>query len=174
MVAALGEALTGVVACAGLLAGVWFMARGSRASVGRSSASSSSGAASAPAAVAEQAEPAEPDASTATTFRHGTIRLAGEPGGGDVGAAEPAPRAAPALALEPAPAAAPETASASVVKPAPAPEPAPESDAPVAPTYVPPPIPPGPRTSFRQGRIRLGGLERGISRDAGDEPPGAA
>ena len=171
--AALGEALTGIVAGAGLLAGVWFMARGSRANDGVSSAASAS-----PEPVAEPAEPDEPAASPATTFRHGAIRLAGEPVAADVATApEPEPEAAP----EPAPEAAPtrEPAPGPGPGPAPAPpepepEPGPDPEAaPAAAAYVPPPMAPAPRTSFRQGRIRLGGLERGITRDPGG-PPGAA
>jgi hypothetical protein len=85
-------------------------------------------------------------------FRHGAIRLVGEP------AAEAAP--APALAAVPAPEPEPE--------PALEPEPAP-------PAYVPPPLPRAPRTSFRQGPIRLGGIEHGAgSRGSGDEPFDAA
>jgi hypothetical protein len=47
---------------------------------------------------------------------------------------------------------------------------------PAAPEPAPTPFPPAPRTSFRQGRIRLGGIERGAPPHApdDDEPPRAA
>ena len=156
VLAALGDALTAILGCAGLLAGVWFMARGSRAPVGLSIVSSAAPPAPAP-APAPGAEPPDPPA---TTFRHGAIRLVGEP----------APAPAPALTAvppepEPEPAPTPELAAVP-------PEPAPEPEPPV-PAYLPPPVPQAPRTSFRQGPIRLGGIEHGI-RGPGDEPPDAA
>jgi hypothetical protein len=185
VLAALGEALTAVVACAGLVAGVWLMARGSRANAGVPSVASHPD---------EKPEPAAPSGSPPTSFRHGTIRLAGEPAAEGVEAA-PGPAVAAAAVPEPeaAPGPAPEVARGWAPEadagPEPAPEPAltpeatptPEAvnepepeERPAPPAYVPPPMAPGPKTSFRQGRIRLGGLERGSSRDRGDEPPGAA
>jgi hypothetical protein len=200
VLAALGEALTAVVACAGLVAGVWFMARGPRANAGVPSVASHPD---------EMTEPAAPSGSPPTSFRHGTIRLAGEAGAEGVEAApgpavaapgpavETAPGSAVAAAagpeLEAAPGLAPEVARGSAPEADAAPEPAPEpaltpeatptleavnepepEERPAPPAYVPPPMAPAPKTSFRQGRIRLGGLERGSSRDRGDEPPGEA
>jgi hypothetical protein len=150
--AALGDALTAIVGCAGLLAGVWFMARGSHAGAGLSVAPSA--APPSPAAVPE-AEPDEtPDP---TPFRHGAIRLVDEP------APEPA-----LAAVEPEPEPAPPPAPAlAAVEPEPEPPEPPEP-----PAYLPPPLPPAPRTSFRQGQIRLGGIEHGaVSRRPGDELP---
>lgn len=129
VLAALGDALTAIVGCAGLLAGVWFMARGSRADAGPTVASDPPP----PPAVLAAAPEAEPPAPPPTTFRHGSIRLAGEPGTAPDAAAEPDP-----------------------------PQQAPR----------PPPVPLAPRSTFRQGRIRLGGLERGSG--PRDEPPDAA
>jgi hypothetical protein len=156
VLAALGDALTAILGCAGILAGVWFMARGSRAGAGLSIASSAPPPPPAP--VADPAEPPDPPATT--TFRHGAIRLVGEP------AAEGPP--APGLAAVPAPEPEPELAPEPEPELAPEPEPEPEP-------YVPPPVPRAPRTSFRQGPIRLGGIEHGArSRGPGDEPPDAA
>jgi DNA polymerase-3 subunit gamma/tau len=153
VLAALGDALTAILGCAGLLAGVWFMARGSRAGGGLSTAPS---AAPPTAAAVPAAEPAEtPDP---TAFRHGAIRLVGEP------APAPPPPASALAVVPPAPERAPE----------PEPEPEPEPPPP-PPAYLPPPIPRAPRTSFRQGPIRLGGIEHGrTTRGPGDDPPDAA
>jgi outer membrane biosynthesis protein TonB len=174
MLAALGDALTAILGCAGLLAGVWFMARGSRAGGGLSIAPS----ATPTAAAVPEAEPAE--APDPTAFRHGAIRLVGEP------ATAPAPPASASAAVPPAP---PASALAAVppapelaVEPEPEPEPEPEHEPepqpeppPPPPAYLPPPIPPAPRTSFRQGPIRLGGIEHGrTTRGPSDEPPDAA
>ena len=158
ILAALSDALTAIVGCAGLLAGVWLIARSSRAGAGVPAAPG--GAEPAPAAAADEADEADPDAAPATTFRHGAIRLVRE---------SARPDAAAASELQPAPASEPEPA------PEPEPEPVPEPE----PSFVPPPLPPAPRTSFRPARIRLGGLEHGGSSPGSvdeppDEPPDAA
>lgn len=165
VLAALGDALTAIVGCAGLLAGVWFMARGSHASAGLSIAPS----AAPPPVAAPAGETAEtPDP---TPFRHGAIRLVDEP------AAEPASKLA---VVEPEPELAPEQPEpepepASELAPEPEPESAPEPEPEPPPAYVPPPLPRAPRTSFRQGPIRLGGIEHGTApRRPDDEPPDAA
>jgi hypothetical protein len=147
VLAALGDALIAILGCAGLLAGVWFMARGSDAGVGLSVAPS------APPAPAPAPAPEPPDPPARTTFRHGPIRLVGE----SATAGPPAP--GPALA-----AVSPEPEPGLETEPEPAPSP---------PAHLPPPVPQAPRTSFRQGPIRLGGIEHGI-RGSGDEPPDAA
>jgi hypothetical protein len=158
VLAALGNVLTAIVGCAGLIAGVWFMARRSRADGSTAVAVDEAPLAAAPPPVADPDEPPDPPA---TTFRQGAIRLRSEPATEDAAAA-PAPEPVPAP--EPAPAA----------EPAPAPEPPPEPEAP-PPSAPPPPAPPQvPPTAFRQGRIRLGGLEHGgPSPPAADEPPDA-
>lgn len=152
VLAALGDALTAILGCAGLLAGVWFMARGSRSGGGLSIAPS---AAPPTAAAVPAAEPAEtPDP---TAFRHGAIRLVGEEP-----ATAPAPPASALAAVPPA------------LEPAVEPEPEPEPPPP-PPAYLPPPIPSAPRTSFRQGPIRLGGIEHGgATRGPSDDSPDAA
>jgi outer membrane biosynthesis protein TonB len=156
VLAALGNALTAIVACAGLAAGVWFMARGSRADAGAPVAGADEPPPAAPLPVADPEEPAGPPA---TTFRHGAIRLVGAPATED---AAPAPEPVPAPEPAPAP------------KSAPAPKPAPEPEASPPPAHAPPPPPQGPPTSFRQGRIRLGEVERGSSsHPTADEPPDA-
>jgi protein TonB len=157
ILAALSDALTAIVGCAGLLAGVWLIARSSRANAGVPAAPG--GAEPAPAAAADEADP---DTAPATTFRHGAIRLVGESARPDAGAASE---------LQPAPV--PEPEPAPEPEPEPVPEPEPE------PSFVPPPLPPAPRTSFRPARIRLGGLEHGGSSPGSvdeppDEPPDAA
>ena len=157
--AALGDVLTAVVGCTGLLAGVWFMARGSRADAGLTIVSSAASPSPAPSPVAE---PTEPPATT--TFRHGAIRLVGEP------AHKTAPVLAAVPAPEPVPEPEPEPAPEPESEPAPEPEPAPAPP----PGYLPP-VSRAPRTSFRQGPIRLGGIERGITTRGPDgEPPDAA
>jgi hypothetical protein len=162
VLAALGDALIAILGCAGLLAGVWFMARGSRAGSGLSTAPNAAPPTVAAAPVAPVAEPAA--TSDATAFRHGAIRLVEEP------ATAPAPPASasapaavpPALELAPAP----------ELEPEPEPEPEPP---PPPPAYVPPPVPRAPRTSFRQGPIRLGGIEQGMTtRGPSDDSPDAA
>jgi DNA polymerase-3 subunit gamma/tau len=165
VLAALGDALTAILGCAGLLAGVWFMARGSRAGGDLSIAPSAAPPTAAAVPVAEPADTPDP-----TAFRHGAIRLVGEP---PTAPAAPAPAVgavppAPALAVVPP---APELA----VEPEPVPEPEPEPPPPPPPAYLPPPIPRAPRTSFRQGPIRLGGIEHGrTTRGPSDDSPDAA
>jgi hypothetical protein len=162
VLAALGDALTAIVGCAGLLAGVWLIARSSRAGAGvPASGGESPEIAPVPGAYPTAADEPPPDEPPATTFRHGTIRLASAPARDDA-ASTSQPQAAPS----PRPAPAPEP------RPALAPAPAPESETEPEPPFVPPPLPAAPRTSFRQGPIRLGGLERGGgSRRTADEPP---
>jgi hypothetical protein len=148
VLATLGDALTAIVGCAGLLAGVWLIARTSSAGGGATPAPGAEPAQAAPAPAADEPAPHDPPA---TTFRHGAIRLAGDPAREDAPAA---PQSQRPLAAVPEPQA----------------EPAP---------FVPPPLPPAPRTPFRQGRIRLGGLERGDGSpgpagEPPDEPPDAA
>jgi hypothetical protein len=162
VLAALGNALTAIVGCAGLLAGVWFMARGSRPDAGTAVAVDEAPPAAVPPPAADPDEPPHPPA---TTFRQGSIRLRSEPATEE---AAPAPVPARDLAPEPEPAA----------EPAPAPEPPPEPEAPPeaeAPAEAAPPPrewPQVPPTSFRQGRISLGGLARGgPPGPPADEPP---
>jgi hypothetical protein len=166
VLAALGDALTAIVGCAGLLAGVWLIARSSRAGAGVPASGGEPAEIApgpGPGPAAAPADESAPDDSPATTFRHGPIRLASAAGRDD--AASPSEPRAPPVPW-PAPAPPPEPGPA--LAPAPAPEPQPEPE----PPFVPPPFPAAPRTPFRQGRIRLGGLERGgSSRGTADEPP---
>jgi hypothetical protein len=162
VLAALGDALIAIVGCAGLLAGVWLIARSSRAGAGvPASGAEPPEIAPVPGAGPAAADEPAPDDPPATTFRHGTIRLASAPARDDAAStseSQAAPSPWPALAPEP--------------RPALAPAPAPESETEPEPPFVPPPLPVAPRTSFRQGPIRLGGLERGGgSRRPADEPP---
>jgi outer membrane biosynthesis protein TonB len=159
VLAALGDALTAIVGSAGLLAGVWLIARSSRAHAGVPAASGGEEPQTPPAPVA--AGERDPDDLPATTFRHGTIRLVDESERQEAAVPQAAPSPVPEPAAEPEPV--PETE----------PEPEPE------PSFVPPPLPPAPRTSFRPGRIRLGGLEHGggsprPADERPDEPPDAA
>jgi hypothetical protein len=166
--AALGNALTAIAACAGLLAGVWFMARGSRRAndAGTAVAVDEAPPAAAPPPAADPDEPPHP---RATTFRQGAIRFRSEPATED---------AAPAPAPEPAPDPAPAPAAELELPAEPEPPAEPEAEAPAQPEAEapPPPAPPAPArpqvpsTSFRQGRIRLGGLQHGGPSPADDEP----
>jgi outer membrane biosynthesis protein TonB len=175
VLAALGDALTAIVGCAGLLAGVWLIARSSRADAGVTAVSAGEEPATppAPAAAGER----DPDDPPSTTFRHGTIRLVGDSERQEAAVPPAAPAAVPqaAPAPEPEPAAGPEPAPEPEPSAAPKPAPEPEPE----PSFVPPPLPPAPRTSFRPGRIRLGGLEHGggsprPADERPDEPPDAA
>ncbi|MEA2148802.1 MAG: hypothetical protein QOD69_632 [Solirubrobacteraceae bacterium] len=140
--ATLGDVPTGILAGAGILVGVWIMARGTRGGGGEAPVPAVAPPPSAPVAAAPPAPDDEVPAPT--TFRHGTIR---------VGASrDPAP-AAPDPEPEPEPAAAPD------------PDPDPDPPAASEPAPAPPPLPQVPPTGFRQGRIRMGGLERGGPRD---------
>jgi outer membrane biosynthesis protein TonB len=142
--ATIGDAPLAVIACAAIVLGVVIMARGRRgetfAPSGAAPQTPPAAAAAATPVVAAAAPPAVAEA-PATTFRHGAIKLADEPEPGPAPAAPPLPPAAPA-------------------QPEPAAEPEPPPAAP-----APPPPPQAPPTGFRQGRIRVGGLERGRRRD---------
>jgi hypothetical protein len=130
--ATLGDVPTAILAGAGLLLGVWIMARGTRGGVREAPVAV---AAAPPAPPAPAAPPVPDDDPPApTTFRHGTIRMGSSDDGAP--AASPAPEPEPEPELEPEPAAPP-----------------------------PPPLPQVPPTEFRQGRIRVGGIERGRRRD---------
>jgi DNA polymerase-3 subunit gamma/tau len=150
-IATLGDTPTGILACAGLLLGVLIMARGARGGARERPAPAApppadAPAAPAPAAAAVVPAPAEDVATAeppATTFRHGAIRFADAP--------EPGPEPAPEAAVAPQPPPPPE--------PEPEPEPAPEPE-PEPAALVPPPLPQTPPTTFRQGSIRVGGLDR--------------
>lgn len=126
--ATLGDVSIAILAGAGLVLGAWLMARGPRV---RARETVTPSAAQPPPAGAGNDDPVAPDEEPArpTTFRHGTIRLAPEPGPSQT-----------------------------------------EPEAPPPATF-----PQAPRTSFRQGRIRLGGIERGEPpREPDDDPPDAA
>jgi len=150
--ATVGDIAIAILAGAGLLLGVWFMARGSRAHARETYAPSA--AQPAPTGVSA-ADPATPTGAPAqpTTFRHGTIRLARAP--------EPDPTKPE---RDPEPEVPPPFPQAPPTKPDRDPEP-----------EAPPPFPQAPPTSFRQGRIRLGGIERGPPpRKPDEDPPDAA
>ncbi len=120
VIAALGNVPTAIIACVGLVLGVLMMARGARGGARETVAAQPTPAPVVmPIVPAVAVTPAEP----ATSFRHGTIKLADDAGPEPAAEAQMAPRAD-----EPAP-------------PAPAPQ--------------------VPKTTFRQGTIRVGGLERG-------------
>jgi hypothetical protein len=155
--AAVGDVPIAIVACAGLLVGVWAMVRGrgadAQAVVAPAAAAPPASAPPAPAPLDDPAAaPAAPDPPAATTFRQGAIRLGGD--------AAPAPE----VAAQPEPAAAAPEPDAQT--PPPQAAAAPEPDAPTPPPQpAAPPLPQAPPTDFRQGRIRVGGLERGKPRD---------
>jgi hypothetical protein len=159
--ATLGDVSIAILAGAGLLLGVWFMARGSRARAREEIARSDAQSSPAGVAAAEPVASPAPAPANPTTFRHGRIRLVSEPGlrlVSEPSSAKPEP--------ETPPAAPPPLLRLSE------PEPEPETP-PAAPS--PPPFPQAPRTSFRQGRIRLGGIERGPPpREPDEGPPDAA
>jgi hypothetical protein len=118
--ATIGDAPIAILACAGLLLGVWVMARGTRPEAGAAVASDPSPPAPGDAVAAAPADEAPP----APAVGHGPIRFVTQPGPDD--AVEPeSPREPP-----------------------------------------PPPLPEVPPTTFRQGGIRVGGLERGRRRDS--------
>jgi hypothetical protein len=175
VLAALGDALTAIVGCAGLLAGVWLIARSSRADAGVTAVSGGEEPATPPAQAA--AGERDPDDPPSTTFRHGTIRLVGDSERQEAAVPQAAPAAGPEPGAEPEAAAEPEPAAGP--KPAAEPERAPPPEPEPEPSFVPPPLPPAPRTSFRSSRIRLGGLEHGggsprPADERPDEPPDAA
>lgn len=122
--ATIGDVPIAILACAGLLLGVWVMARGTRSDAGAAAAGMDEPPA--PAAAARAPSPVAPEAPQPTTFRQGTIRLGGE--------------TPPATDSEPESQGAPSQPAA-------------------------PPLPEVPPHGFRQGRIRVGGLERGWKRD---------
>lgn len=73
VIATLGDVSIAILACAGLLFGVWVMARGARSEPGAAVAP-----ARAPAPAVPAPPPGAPDAPQPTTFRQGAIRLGGE------------------------------------------------------------------------------------------------
>jgi hypothetical protein len=125
--ATIGDAPIAILACAGLLLGVWVMARGRRSEAGAAVASNASPSPTAPGD--SVAAPALDDAPPAPAVGHGPIRFVTHPEGD--------------RAVEPGQAA----------------EPEPPREPP------PPPLPEVAPTTFRQGGIRVGGLERGRRRD---------
>jgi outer membrane biosynthesis protein TonB len=159
--AALGDAPTGIIACLGLVLGVVLAARGRRGEP----------------AVAAEERPAEPltmltadtEAPPAPAVGHGPIRFVTR----DEPQPQPEPEPEPEPQPEPEPAAADEPPDpGAAVEPEPEPEPpeppepAPAAAAEPEPEQAPPPPPPPavpqvPPTTFRHGRIRVGGLDRG-------------
>jgi hypothetical protein len=142
--AAIGDAPTAVLACAGLLLGVWLLARGPRREAVAAPAQAEP---ETPAPAVATPVPSAVVGTEATTFRQGTIHLADEP------EPEPAAQGEAEADAEPEPGSDAEPQPAAEVAPAPAPAP------PVS------PMPEFPPTNFRQGRIRVGGLDRGKPRD---------
>ncbi len=134
---AIGDVPTAIIACVGIVLGVLAMARGRRGEpASPAPAQDAPVAARAPVTVSPVRD--EPAAAAPAAVGHGPIRL--------VRPDEP-PAAAP---------------------PAPGPPAAPAPEPPAAPAPEPPAEPPAaqePATAFRQGRIRIGGLERGRRRD---------
>jgi hypothetical protein len=140
--AAIGDVPTAILACVGIVLGVLAMARGRRADGAGAARSEDVSAAPASAPVARSV-PEEPAAPPAPAVGHGPIRLVRRESEPQRVAADPAPQAPP------------------VPGPSPDPDPAPDPASGQAPAPAPPRFPEEPATNFRQGRIRVGGLERG-------------
>jgi outer membrane biosynthesis protein TonB len=177
LIAALGNVPTAIIACAGIVLGVLVMARGRRGEAAAQVVDAP--AAAAPPAMLPLLVPDE--RRPAPAVGHGPIRFITHPRPEPVSAEfEPAEQTAPAP--EPAAESAPEPEPEQVPAPEPAPDPDPDPDPepeaeaeadqtpepepePEQPPVPPsPPRPPVPPTTFRQGTIRVGGLERGWKR----------
>jgi hypothetical protein len=165
--ASIGDAPIAIIACLALVVGVVLAARGRR---GEPVAEPATGPEE-PAAPTLSAPPAPattPARPAAPAVGHGPIRFIthdDEPG--VPVAAEPAPAPPEAVAAEPAPAprepvaTEPAPALREPVAAEPEPEPEPERDDQEPPSPPPPPATPqAPPTTFRQGAIKMGGLDR--------------
>jgi hypothetical protein len=99
VLAALGDAFTAILGCAGLLAGVWLLARSSRSDTGMPAPATGSEPPAPP--TVPEPDAADADEPPATTFRHGAIRLAGDLAPGSESG--PEPPAAPEFVPPPLP-----------------------------------------------------------------------